>query len=240
MELRNFNHSWDGRCAKAGVRKITVHDGRRTCATLLVDLDVHLRAVMQILRHAQIAVTMEIYAQASSQATTAALKRLGRAWMAEALLYFPAVLASWRSWSGYRKPVLTWSGTEGNRTPDLLDANEDRRIRISSRTYIESLVKQLSDSEHSRASSGEFLSIVHLRDRRRRHAARVPVLGQVLSGARGPGARGPGARGRCRACPASACRPARGRINQHRTNWLAARPVCAAARCAGRRGDLRC
>lgn len=54
-----------------------MHDGRRTCATLLVDLDVHPREVMQILRHAQIAVTMEIYAQASSKATRAALKQLG-------------------------------------------------------------------------------------------------------------------------------------------------------------------
>lgn len=77
IEPRNFNRSWDARCAKAGIRKITVHDGRRTCATLLVDLDVHPRQVMQILRHAQIAVTMEIYAQASSKATRAALKRLG-------------------------------------------------------------------------------------------------------------------------------------------------------------------
>jgi integrase len=78
IEPRNFNRSWDARCRRAGVRKITVHDGRRTCATLLVDLDVHPREVMRILRHAQIAVTMEIYAQASSKATRAALKRLGQ------------------------------------------------------------------------------------------------------------------------------------------------------------------
>jgi integrase len=77
IEPRNFNRAWDARGAKAGVRKITVHDGRRTCATLRVDLDVHPRQVMQILRHAQIAVTMEIYAQASSNATRSALKRLG-------------------------------------------------------------------------------------------------------------------------------------------------------------------
>jgi integrase len=77
IEPRNFNRSWDTRCQKAAVRKITVHDGRRTCATLLVDLDVHPREVMRILRHAQISVTMEIYAQASSKATRAALKRLG-------------------------------------------------------------------------------------------------------------------------------------------------------------------
>ena len=77
IEPRNFNRSWDARCAKASIRKITVHDGRRTCATLLVDLDIHPREVMRILRHAQIAVTMEIYTQASSKATRAALKRLG-------------------------------------------------------------------------------------------------------------------------------------------------------------------
>ncbi|HJT05261.1 MAG TPA: tyrosine-type recombinase/integrase [Pseudonocardiaceae bacterium] len=77
MEPRNFNRSWGVHCAKASVQKITVHDGRRTCATLLVDLDVHPRQVMQILRHAQIAVTMEIYAQASTNATRSALKRLG-------------------------------------------------------------------------------------------------------------------------------------------------------------------
>jgi integrase len=50
---------------RAGVRKITVHDGRRTCASLLVDLDVHPRVIMQIPRHADFKVTMEIYSQAS-------------------------------------------------------------------------------------------------------------------------------------------------------------------------------
>ncbi|PZS08105.1 MAG: hypothetical protein DLM55_09595 [Acidimicrobiales bacterium] len=48
-----------------------------TCATLPVDLDVHPRNVMRILRHAQFSVTMEIYAQTSSKATRDALKRLG-------------------------------------------------------------------------------------------------------------------------------------------------------------------
>ncbi|SCL14919.1 tyrosine-type recombinase/integrase [Micromonospora inyonensis] len=77
VEPRNVNRSWDARCARAGVRKITVHDARRTCATLLVDLDVHPRVIMQVLRHAEVSVTMEIYSQASSDATRDALKRLG-------------------------------------------------------------------------------------------------------------------------------------------------------------------
>ena len=59
------------------IRKITVHDARRTCATLSADLDVYPRVIMQVLRHAKISVTVEIYSQASSAATRDALERLG-------------------------------------------------------------------------------------------------------------------------------------------------------------------
>jgi hypothetical protein len=40
-----------------------------TCAALLVDPDVDPRVIMRILRHADQAITMEIYANASSAAT---------------------------------------------------------------------------------------------------------------------------------------------------------------------------
>lgn len=40
-------------------------------------LDVHPRVAMAILRHSQIAVTMDIYSQVSSASTREALKRLG-------------------------------------------------------------------------------------------------------------------------------------------------------------------
>jgi hypothetical protein len=56
---------------------MTVHDARRTCATLLVDLEVHPRVIMRILRHADVSMTLEIYANASSTATSEALRRLG-------------------------------------------------------------------------------------------------------------------------------------------------------------------
>jgi integrase len=65
------------RCNLACVRTITVHDARRTCASLLVDLDLHPRVVMQVLRHAQFAVTMEIYSKVSSRSAWGALRRLG-------------------------------------------------------------------------------------------------------------------------------------------------------------------
>jgi integrase len=45
--------------AKAGVPEVSVHSTRRTCASLLVALDVHPRVAMGILRHSQIAVTMD-------------------------------------------------------------------------------------------------------------------------------------------------------------------------------------
>jgi hypothetical protein len=44
---------------------------------LLAALDVHPRVAMQILRHSRISVTMEIYTEATSDATRAALKKLG-------------------------------------------------------------------------------------------------------------------------------------------------------------------
>ena len=77
VEPRNFNRRWDARILAAGVPRITVHGARKTCGSLLVDLDVHPRVAMKILRHAQFALTMEIYSEASSEATREALKRLG-------------------------------------------------------------------------------------------------------------------------------------------------------------------
>jgi integrase len=77
VDPRNFNRSWDARCAKADVRKIAVHDARRTCCSLLADLGVHPKVAMAILRHARFAITMEIYTNVSTKATREALKRLG-------------------------------------------------------------------------------------------------------------------------------------------------------------------
>jgi integrase len=77
IEPRNFNRYWDRRCSLAGVPRITIRDARRTCGSLLADLDVHPRVAMQILRHARFSVTMEIYTVVSSKKTRAALKRLG-------------------------------------------------------------------------------------------------------------------------------------------------------------------
>ena len=76
-EPRNFYRRFETRCARAGIRRITVHDTRHTCATLLAALDVHPRVAMRLLRDAQIDVTMNVYTEVSDAKTLRALKRLG-------------------------------------------------------------------------------------------------------------------------------------------------------------------
>jgi hypothetical protein len=72
-----FNSDFKLRAQKAGVPVIPIHATRRTCATLLVALDVHPRVAMAVFRHSWIALTMEVYSQVSSTSTRDALKRLG-------------------------------------------------------------------------------------------------------------------------------------------------------------------
>jgi len=56
---------------------MTVHDAGRTCATLLVDLEVHPRVIMLIRRHAYVSMTLEIYANASPMATLRSAAQAG-------------------------------------------------------------------------------------------------------------------------------------------------------------------
>lgn len=77
VEPRSINRWFDKRCAQAGVRRIRVHDTRRTCGSLLRALDIHPRVAMQILRHSKMSTTMEIYTEVPDEVTRSALKRLG-------------------------------------------------------------------------------------------------------------------------------------------------------------------
>ncbi len=79
IDPRNFNREFVRRCERAGVRVIRVHDTRHTCGSLLAAMDVHPRIAMQILRHSEIAVTMEVYTHVPSKETRKALRKLGKA-----------------------------------------------------------------------------------------------------------------------------------------------------------------
>lgn len=69
IERRDINLAFDVRCARYGVRRITLHDTRRTCGSLLAALDVYPRIAMAILRHSRIALTMGIYTQVPDKVT---------------------------------------------------------------------------------------------------------------------------------------------------------------------------
>lgn len=75
VDTRNCHRDFKLRAVRAGVPVIPVHATRRTCASLLVALEVHLRVAMAVLRHGRITLTMEIYSQVSSTSRDA-LRRL--------------------------------------------------------------------------------------------------------------------------------------------------------------------
>jgi hypothetical protein len=62
---------------KAYAPVVSVHSTRRTCASLPVELDVHPRVAMQILRHSRISITMDLYSQVAAASTREAVGRLG-------------------------------------------------------------------------------------------------------------------------------------------------------------------
>ncbi|GAA2260183.1 hypothetical protein GCM10010232_58970 [Streptomyces amakusaensis] len=64
------------RAHRTGLRAIPLRNTRHTCSSLLVALKVHPKVAQRILRHSQIAMTMEVYAEASEEAVRAALSRL--------------------------------------------------------------------------------------------------------------------------------------------------------------------
>jgi integrase len=77
IEPRNFNRSFDTRCRKAGVPRITIRDARRTCPLLLASLGVHPDVAVPILSHAKITMTAEAFAKLSDQSTRATLSEPG-------------------------------------------------------------------------------------------------------------------------------------------------------------------
>jgi integrase len=76
VEPRNLARSFQRLISSRGLRPIRLHSLRHTTATLLKDLGVPPRDTMEILGHARIAVTMEIYTGADDASRRAALTKL--------------------------------------------------------------------------------------------------------------------------------------------------------------------
>jgi integrase len=62
IEPRNVNRRWDELRQRAGLEGLRLHDLRHGCATFLLAQGVPARAIMEVLGHAEIGVTMNTYA----------------------------------------------------------------------------------------------------------------------------------------------------------------------------------
>jgi integrase len=76
IEPANLRRSWYPLRDAAGLRPVRFHDLRHTCVSLLLDLGAPPHVVREIVGHADLSVTMMIYAHASQEEKRAALGRL--------------------------------------------------------------------------------------------------------------------------------------------------------------------
>ncbi|WP_030988933.1 site-specific integrase [Streptomyces sp. NRRL S-1813] len=79
IEPGNLTRMFALRTRRAGLRVIPLRNTRHTCSSLLVALGVHPKVAQRILRHSQIAMTMEVYAEASEEEVRSALGKLSEA-----------------------------------------------------------------------------------------------------------------------------------------------------------------
>ncbi|MFJ6561760.1 tyrosine-type recombinase/integrase [Streptomyces sp. NPDC091412] len=79
IEPGNLTRMFALRARRAGLRVIPLRNTRHTCSSLLVALKVHPKVAQRILRHSQIAMTMEVYAEASEEEVRAAISKLSDA-----------------------------------------------------------------------------------------------------------------------------------------------------------------
>ncbi|ALV54458.1 integrase [Streptomyces sp. 4F] len=76
IEPGNLTRMFALRARRARLREIPLRNTRHTCSSLLVALKVHPKVAQRILRHSQIAMTMEVYAEASEEEVRAAIGKL--------------------------------------------------------------------------------------------------------------------------------------------------------------------
>lgn len=79
IEPGNLTRMFALRARRASLRVIPLRNTRHTCSSLLVALKVHPKVAQRILRHSQITMAMEVYAEASEDEVREALRQLSEA-----------------------------------------------------------------------------------------------------------------------------------------------------------------
>ena len=72
----NFSRTLARWCREAEVSKVRLHDLRHTCVSMLLTLGVNPRVVMEIVGHAALEMTMNVYAHVAVDEQRAALAQL--------------------------------------------------------------------------------------------------------------------------------------------------------------------
>lgn len=78
LHPRNVLRAFDRLVARAGVPHITIHDLRHTAATLALRAGVHPKLVQEMLGHARVAITLDLYSHVVEEMHHDASDRLGR------------------------------------------------------------------------------------------------------------------------------------------------------------------
>jgi integrase len=79
VESRNLSRTFEHLVQRSGVRRIRFHDLRHTCASLLLAQGVSPRVVMEVLRHPQLSITMDLYSHVMPTALRDAAEAMDRA-----------------------------------------------------------------------------------------------------------------------------------------------------------------
>lgn len=78
IEPRNLNRPFSRLTASADLHPIRLHDARNGCATLLTAAGVAPRALMEILGHSQISMTMDVYTHVAQDTQRQAISHMDR------------------------------------------------------------------------------------------------------------------------------------------------------------------
>lgn len=79
LHPRNIVRAFDQAVERAGVPRIRIHDLRHTAATLALREGVHPKLVQEMLGHANVAITLDLYSHATDDMHQEAAERIGRA-----------------------------------------------------------------------------------------------------------------------------------------------------------------
>ncbi|HZT67240.1 MAG TPA: site-specific integrase [Acidimicrobiales bacterium] len=78
LHPRNVLRDFTAACRQAGVPTIRIHDLRHTAATLALQAGAHPKLVQEMLGHARVAITLDLYSHTTPEMHREAAERLGR------------------------------------------------------------------------------------------------------------------------------------------------------------------